>query len=44
MIVKEADEEFDRNVPGIDSEYRIGYDLTKELPDRKRSHCNRGAE
>ena len=31
MIVKEADEEFDRNVPGIDSEYRIGYDLTKEL-------------
>ena len=31
VIVKEADEEFDRNVPGIDSEYRIGYDLTKEL-------------
>ena len=31
VIVKEADEEFDRNVPGIESEYRIGYDLTKEL-------------
>ena len=31
VIVKEADEELDRNVPGIDSEYRIGYDLTKEL-------------
>ena len=31
VIVKEADEEFDRNVPGIDSEYRIGYDLTKGL-------------
>ena len=30
-MLKEADEEFDRNVPGIDSEYRIGYDLTKEL-------------
>lgn len=31
VIVKAAAEEFDRNVQDIDSEYRIGYELTKEL-------------
>lgn len=31
VIVREADEQIDRDVPGIDSEYRIGYDLTKDL-------------
>lgn len=31
VIIKAADERIDKDVPGIDSEYRIGYDLTKEL-------------
>lgn len=31
VIIKAANESIDRDVPGIDSEYRIGYDLTKEL-------------
>ncbi len=31
VIIKAANEAIDRDVPGIDSEYRIGYDLTKEL-------------
>ena len=31
VIIKAADEQMDADVPGIDSEYRIGYDLTKEL-------------
>lgn len=31
VVIKAADEKMDRDVPGIDSEYRIGYDLTKEL-------------
>ena len=30
-MIKAADEQIDKDVPGIDSEYRIGYDLTKEL-------------
>lgn len=31
VIIKAANEAIDQDVPGIDSEYRIGYDLTKEL-------------
>lgn len=31
VIVKEASEEMDLNIPNIDSEYKVGYDLTKEL-------------
>ena len=31
VVIKAADEQIDKDVPGIDSEYRIGYDLTKEL-------------
>ena len=31
MVIKAADEQIDKDIPGIDSEYRIGYDLTKEL-------------
>lgn len=31
VVIKSADEQMDKDVPGIDSEYRIGYDLTKEL-------------
>ena len=31
VIIKAADEQIDKDVPGIDSGYRIGYDLTKEL-------------
>lgn len=31
VVIKAADEQIDRDIPGIDSEYRIGYDLTKEL-------------
>lgn len=31
VVIKAADEQMDKDVPGIDSEYRIGYDLTKEL-------------
>ena len=31
MIIKAADEEIDLDVAHIDSEYKIGYDLTKEL-------------
>lgn len=36
VIIKAADEEIDRNVPDIDSEYKIGYDLTKELLREKK--------
>lgn len=31
VVIKEANEAIDNDVTGIDSEYRIGYDLTKEL-------------
>lgn len=31
VVIRAADEQIDKDVPGIDSEYRIGYDLTKEL-------------
>lgn len=31
VVIKAADEQIDRDVPGVDSEYRIGYDLTREL-------------
>lgn len=31
VVIKAANEAIDQDVPGIDSEYRIGYDLTKEL-------------
>ena len=31
VIIKAADEEIDFNVANIDSEYKIGYELTKEL-------------
>lgn len=31
VVIKAANESIDQDVPGIDSEYRIGYDLTKEL-------------
>lgn len=31
VVIKAADEKIDGGVPGIDSEYRIGYDLTLEL-------------
>lgn len=31
VVIKAADEQIDKDVPGIDSEYRIGYDLTMEL-------------
>lgn len=31
VVIKAADEQIDKDVPGVDSEYRIGYDLTKEL-------------
>lgn len=35
VVIKAADEKTDKDVPGIDSEYRIGYDLTKELLKEK---------
>ena len=31
MIIKAANESIDMRIPNIDSEYKIGYDLTKEL-------------
>ena len=31
VIIKAADEKIDMSVPNIDSEYKIGYDLTKKL-------------
>ncbi|SHK18953.1 LacI family DNA-binding transcriptional regulator [Hespellia stercorisuis] len=31
VVIKAAGEELDQNMPDIDSEYKIGYDLTKEL-------------
>lgn len=31
VIIRAADEQIDKDVPGIDSEYRIGYDLAKDL-------------
>ena len=31
VVIKAADEQIDKDLPGIDSEYRIGYDLTREL-------------
>lgn len=36
VIIKAADEAYDMNVANIDSEYKIGYDLTKELLAEKR--------
>lgn len=36
VIIKAADEEIDFNVANIDSEYKIGYDLTRELLSEKR--------
>lgn len=36
VVIKAADEQIDRDVPGIDSEYRIGYDLTRELLRERR--------
>ena len=31
VVIKAADEQIDKDTPGIDSEYRIGYDLTKKI-------------
>lgn len=31
VVIKAANEQMDKDLSGIDSEYRIGYDLTKEL-------------
>ncbi|MGO5053194.1 LacI family DNA-binding transcriptional regulator [Lachnospiraceae bacterium LCP25S3_G4] len=31
VVIKAADEEIDLDIPDIDSEYKIGYNLTKEL-------------
>ena len=31
VVIKAADEQIDRDIPGIDSEYKIGYSLTREL-------------
>ena len=31
VVIKAADEQIDRDIPGIDSEYKIGYNLTREL-------------
>ena len=31
VVIKAADEQMDEDVPNIDSEYKIGYELTKEL-------------
>lgn len=31
VFVKAADEDMDRRMPSVDSEYKIGYELTKEL-------------
>lgn len=31
VVIKAANESIDKDIPGIDSEYRIGYDLTREL-------------
>ena len=31
VIIKAANESIDMSIPNIDSEYKIGYDLTKEL-------------
>lgn len=36
VIIKSADESYDMNISNIDSEYKIGYDLTKELLGEKR--------
>lgn len=35
VVIRAADEQIDKDVPGIDSEYRIGYDLTRELLGEK---------
>lgn len=35
VIIKAANEEIDFNVANIDSEYKIGYELTKELLEEK---------
>lgn len=35
VIIRAADEELDMAIPNIDSEYKIGYDLTKELMSEK---------
>lgn len=36
VIIKSADEAYDMNVANIDSEYKIGYDLTRELLAERR--------
>lgn len=36
VIIKAASEELDQNVAHIDSEYKIGYDLTRELLEENR--------
>lgn len=35
VVIKAADEQIDKDMPGIDSEYRIGYDLTRELMEER---------
>mgnify|MGYP000255435661 CR=1 FL=1 len=35
VIVKEAGEQMDIGVANVDSEYRVGYELTKELMERR---------
>lgn len=35
VAIRAADEQIDKDVPGIDSEYRIGYDLTRELMEER---------
>ncbi|HJB00054.1 MAG TPA: LacI family transcriptional regulator [Candidatus Mediterraneibacter merdavium] len=35
VVIKAADEQIDKDIPGIDSEYRIGYDLTRELMEER---------
>lgn len=37
VVIKAANEQMDKDVSGIDSEYRIGYDLTKELLSEHKS-------
>ena len=41
MIIKAADEEIDLDVAHIDSEYKIGYDLTKELLSKQECDSDR---
>ena len=37
VVIKAAKESIDKDIPGIDSEYRIGYDLTRELLAEQRN-------